>query len=76
MPPILYLNQAHFVPIVDVGKERRTLFGPWLPAKSTRYWKYLGDYWPRAGGLSAVNGIGKQLRDPINLGLNRWSMAV
>ena len=36
-----------------------------------------------AGGLSknageplAVNAIGTQLRDPINLGLTRWRMAV
>ena len=29
-----------------------------------------------AGGLSAVNAIGTQLRDPINSGLARWRMAV
>ena len=30
-------------------------------------WNYLKDYWPCcAGGLSVVNAIGKQLRDPIN----------
>ena len=33
-------------------------------------------YWPCAGGLSAVNAIGTQLRDPINSGLTRWRMAV
>ena len=27
-------------------------------------------------GLSAVNAIGTQLRDPINSGLTRWRMAV
>ena len=27
---------------------------------------------PCAGGLSAVNAIGTQLRDPINSGLTRW----
>ena len=27
------------------------------------------DYWPCAGGLSVVNAIGTQLRDPINSGL-------
>ena len=43
---------------------------------STRYWNYLEDYWPCAGGLSAVNVIGTQLRDPINSGLTRWRMAV
>ena len=37
---------------------------------STHYWNYLEDYWPCAGGLLAVNAIGPQLRDPINLGLN------
>ena len=34
---------------------------------SSRYWNYLKDYWPYAGGLSAVNAIGAQLRDPIEL---------
>ena len=43
---------------------------------STRYCNYLEDYWPCAGGLSAVNAIGTQLRDPINSGLTRWRMAV
>ena len=33
-------------------------------------------YWPCAGGLSAVNAIGTQLRDPINSALTRWRMAV
>ena len=33
-------------------------------------------YWPCAGGLSAVNAIGTQLREPINSGLTRWRMAV
>ena len=37
---------------------------------------YLEVYWPCAGGLSAVNAIGTQLRDPINSGLTRWRMAV
>ena len=38
---------------------------------STRYWNYLEDYyWSYAGGLSAVNAIGTQLRDPINSGLD------
>ena len=40
----------------------------------------LGDdlevYWPRAGGLSAVNAVGTQLRDPINLGLTRWRCCI
>ena len=37
---------------------------------------YLEVYWPCAGGLSAVNAIGTQLRDPIYSGLTRWRMAV
>ena len=37
---------------------------------------YLEVYWPRAGGLSAMNAIGTQLRDPINSGLTRCRMAV
>ena len=40
---------------------------------STRYWNYLEDYWPCAGGLSAVSAIDTQLRDLINIssGLTR-----
>ena len=34
------------------------------------------DYWPFTGGLSAVNAIGAELRDPINSGLIRWRIAV
>ena len=37
---------------------------------------YLEVYWPCAGGLSAVNAIGTQLRDPINAGLTRWRLVV
>ena len=37
---------------------------------------YLEVYWPCAGGLSAVNVIGTQLRDPINSGLAQWHLAV
>ena len=36
---------------------------------STRYWNYLEDYWPRAGGRLAVNTICTQFRNPINSGL-------
>ena len=42
----------------------------------TRYWNYLKEYRPFAGGLSALNAIGTQLRDPMNSGLTRWNMAV
>ena len=37
---------------------------------------YLEAYWPCVGGLSAVNAIGTQLRDPMNSGLTQWRMAV
>ena len=37
---------------------------------------YLEVYWPSAGGFSAVNAIGTQLRDPISSGLTLWRMAV
>ena len=58
------------------GKERRILNGPWWPAKAAPVRNYLEIYWPYAGGLSAVNATGTQLRDPINSGLTRWRMAV
>ena len=29
-------------------------------------WNYFEVYWSRARGLSAVNAVGTQLRDPIN----------
>ena len=40
------------------------------------YWNYLDNYWSCAGGLSVVNAIGTQLRDPINSGLTRWQLTV
>ena len=43
---------------------------------STRCWNYLEDYWPCAGGLSAVKAIGTQLRDPINSVQTQWRMVV
>ena len=39
-------------------------------------WNYLEVYWPCSGGLSAVNAIDTQLRDPINSGVTRWRMPV
>ena len=44
------------------------------PVKAALVRNYLEVYWPRAGGLSAVNAIDTQLRDPINSGLTRWRM--
>ena len=32
------------------------------------------DYYPCAGGLSALNAIGTCLRGPINSGLTRWRL--
>ena len=58
------------------GKERRILIGPWWSAKAAPVRNYLELYWPCAGGLSAVNTIGTQLRAPINSGLTPWRMAV
>ena len=50
-------------------KARSILIGLlWLSAKAALVWNYLEVYWPGAGGLSAVNAIGTQLRDPINSG--------
>ena len=43
---------------------------------STRSENYVEVYWACAGGLSAVNAIDTQLRDPINSRLTRWRMAV
>ena len=43
---------------------------------STRYWNYLEDSLLCVGGLSAVNAIGTQLRDPINSGLTQWQLTV
>ena len=47
-----------------------------LQTKAELVQNYLEDCWPCDGGLSAVNAIGTQLRDPINSGLIRWRMAV
>ena len=38
---------------------------------SIRYWNYLETCTDSVGGLSAVDAIGTQLRDPINSGLTR-----
>ena len=44
--------------------------------KATLVRNYLEVYWPCGGGLSAVNAIGTQLRNPINSGLTQWRLAV
>ena len=43
--------------------------GPSWPAKAALIRNSLGVHWPCAGGLSAVNAIDTELRDPINSGL-------
>ena len=45
-------------------------------AKAAPVWNDLEICWPCADGLSAVNAIGTQLRDPINPGLTRWRVVV
>ena len=74
-----YFQNAHFILIVGVGKERRTRYIIWsmMTCKgSTRSWNYLENYWPCAGKLSAVTAIDTQLNYPIKSGLARWRMAV
>ena len=55
------------------------LFGPWSPTKAAHLFgttlRFTGLV-PCAGELSTVNPIGTQVRDPINLGLTRWRMAL
>ena len=43
--------------------------------KATPVWNYLEDYWSCAGGLSAVNAVGTQLRDLIvdSGPINKWT---
>ena len=74
VPPVLSTCPLHTNS--GCGKERRILIGPWGPAKAALVRNYLEVYWPCVGGLSAVNAIGTQLRDPINSGLARWRTAV
>ena len=63
--PYSYFQHAHFIPIVGVEKrgEYQLVHGD-LPTKAALVRNYLEVYWPCAGGLSAVNAIGTQLRDP------------
>ena len=74
IPPVLS-KHAHFISIVGVGK-RGVIHGDLPRSKAALVRNYLEVYWPCAGGLSAVNAIGTQLRDPINSGLTRWRMVV
>ena len=70
------LSTCPLYTISGCGKERHINWSMVTCQGSTRYWNYLEVYWPCAGGLSAMNAIGTQLRDPINSGLTRWRMAV
>ena len=67
----MYQHVCPLHTISGCGKERRTLIGPWSPAKAALVRNCLEVYWTCAGGLSAVNAIGTLLRDPINAGLTR-----
>ena len=63
---------AHLIPMVDVGKERRTsLVHGHLQNGSTRYWNYFEAYWACAGGLLAVDAIDTQSCAQINSGLTQ-----
>ena len=46
----------------------KILIGLWQPAKAPPVWNYVKIYWPCAGGLSAVNAIGTQMREPMAYG--------
>ena len=76
------ITTSYFIPIIVYNKSGCGKKEAWINWSmvtcrgSTRYWNDLEDYWPCAGGLSAGNAIGTQLRDPINSGLTRWRMAV
>ena len=74
-----YFQHVHFVPWNNgCGKKEAhiILIGPWRPSKAAPIWNYLEVQCPCAGGLSAVNAIGTQWRDPINSGLICWRVAV
>ena len=72
-----YFQHAHVIPIVVEGKRGayKLVHGD-LPSKAALDRNYLEVYWPGAGGISAVNAIGTQLRDPINSGRTRWRLAI
>ena len=73
---VTYFHYANLIPIVGVGKR-----GAYHLVHGDLPRQHLFEtldvyYWPCAGGLSAVNAIVTQLRDPINSGLTRWRMTV
>ena len=71
LPPILSTCALH----ISSGCGKREARINWSMVTcqgSNRYWNHL----PCAGGLSAVNAIGTQMRDSINSGLTQWHMAI
>ena len=60
--------------VAGARKKCRILDVSWMG--HTRYSSCLEESSPCAGGLSAVNAIGTQLRDPIKSGLTRWRLMV
>ena len=71
MPPSYHNNNS------GCGKREARIKRSMATCKGgTRYWNYLENNWPCAGGLSAVNTIATQLRVPINSELTRWRMLV
>ena len=66
-PPIISTCPLHTTINSGCGKREAHINWSMVTCKgSTRYSNYLEDYWPGAGGLSAVNAIGTQLRESIN----------
>ena len=67
--PFIYLDaknqHAHFIPMVGVEKERR-IYWYMVMQRQQPLLELPRGLWPCAGGLSAVNAVGSQLRDPIN----------
>ena len=73
------INETFFTIVSECGGEGRTKIGPsgFLNfLGSTRYSNCHEHLWPCDGGLSVVNAIGRQLRDPINTGLTQWRLTV
>ena len=67
------------LPIVSMGKDGYTLINSWdylNTVDTTRYSNQLEDYWPCAGGLSAVQVFGTQWHDPRNSVLTQWLLTV
>ena len=68
----MYLLSYYYCPTFSLLFDCIFLTCPAFAAFASCIFLYLEVYWPCAGGLSAVNAIGTQLRDPINSGLTQW----